>query len=253
MYYNTGFSVFAISLFLFCAAVAAQSPSRVSLEMTDVYAAHSDSPLVIDGKADEAVWTKAKSYPFYAPLYQSQKGGMPQQGTSVRYAYDEKYFYVFAELTDDDIFQYSKNNNELHSESGDLLEVFLWPSENTWYWEFYGTPNRLNSAIFYPGHGRILAKHCFIGDSGIKTASVVNGTLDDWKDKDISFTVEMAIPLSELTKHGDRFDDDSEWRILAARYNYSRYLEYPELSTHPQLSRADFHWRRGYARLHFEK
>ncbi len=253
MYYNISFFVLSLSFFLFCAAAGAQSPSKNPLEITDVYASYSDSPIVIDGKADEPVWSKAKSYSFCTPLYQSQKGGVPQQGASVRYAYDEKYFYVFAELTDDDIFQYSKNNNELHSESGDLLEVFLWPSKNTWYWEFYGTPNNLNSAIFYPGHGRLLAKHCFVKDSGVKAASVVNGTLDDWKDKDISFTVELAIPVSELTKHGDRFDNDSDWRILSARYNYSRYLEYTEFSTHPQLSRGDFHWRRGYARLRFEK
>jgi hypothetical protein len=86
-----------------------------------------------------------------------------------------------------------------------------------------------------------------------KVAATVDGTLNNWKDKDKSWTIEMAIPIKELTVYGAKFDNSAEWSILLARYNYSVYLQKQELSAYPQLSNVNWHIYEEYAKLRLEK
>ena len=79
----------------------------------------------------------------------------------------------------------------------------------------------------------------------------IEGTLNNWRDKDSHWTGEMAVPISELTKYGDSFGPGSNWRVFLGRYNLSRYLSRRELTMFPRLRWTDYHMHEDYGVLEF--
>jgi hypothetical protein len=235
-----------------CFLAGCQSESIPSPPMT-LKAYYTDQPVTIDGRLDEPVWKKATSYAFHAPKAWLAKGNTFTQPGKVMLAWDEKYLYVAGRFDDEDILAYGKEDNMHHYRYGDLLEVFLWPDRNTWYWETYSTPGGYKSMFFFIGPGA-KTMNCteYIAPPEMAVASVVNGTLNRWKDRDTGWSTEMRIPYTELTQHGDKLPSE-HWRILCARYNYDRLNDGIEYSSCPQLSVVNYHLRKEYAPLVFVK
>lgn len=154
----------------------------------------------------------------------------------VKFLYDDNYFYVRAELTDSDVVNNARANGGFLYRDGDLLEVFVKPVDKPYYWEIYGTPNKLFSCFHYRSRGTLgLATGFIVDDCKILVDARVNGTMNDPRDVDRSWTVLIAIPAKELTRHGAAWTAGSKWQIMAARYNYSRYLSAFENSSYPQV------------------
>ena len=65
----------------------------------------------------------------------------------------------------------------------------------------------------------------------------------------------MAMPINDLNAEGHPFSPDKRWRILVARYNYSRYFDFrgPELTMTPKLSQTNYHLLPEYAYLELVK
>jgi len=197
------------------------------------------TPVVVDGKLDDPVWQQA---PVYRMFLSRDKGSVPVGGGEVRLAWDQEFFYVGVRFADSDIVQEKDVDQSPFFLSGDLLEVFLKPQDNTWYWEMYATPNNHQTTYFFPGRGRLgLDNDSARPKATLKVAAELEGTLNAWQDVDHGWTAEMAVPRRALTVNGDTFGPGSVWRILVARYNYSRYLQNAELSMSPQLSTSNFH------------
>jgi hypothetical protein len=219
-------------------------------------ASHSPSPVVIDGKLDDAVWKAAKVYPMYIPLDKSVTGMRLQEPGFVRLAWDKDYLYAGFEFQDSDIAAEGTENNLHHYNLGDVAEVFVKPDGYAWYWELYVTPAGKNTTFWFPGRGRLgLPSNFEAYHFNLKVAAQCDGTLNNWHDKDRGWTAEMAIPTSELTARGGEFGPGAKWHMLVGRYNYTVYSKYqgPEYSTTPQLSQTNFHFLEEYAVLEFLK
>ena len=219
--------------------------------------------LKIDGKMSDPAWAEASAYSLELPLkiYANQPESMQKVlGTELRekgevkLLWNDEYLYVAARFEDSDVVADGKEDQTLHCNTGDLIEVFLKPETDTYYWEIYGTPNEKKTCIFYPGRGRHFLPSDFdASPSDIIVKTSIDGTFNNWKDKDKSWTVELAIPIKKLTEYGAKFDDSAKWTILVSRYNYSRYLTWKELSAFPLLSNANYHLNEEYARLNLQK
>jgi hypothetical protein len=219
-------------------------------------ASYTGTSVTIDGKLDEEVWKRAKVYPLQMSRDKIAQGLEFQEPGYVRLAWDSNFLYIGLELTDSDIVAEGTADNLQHYNLGDVGEVFLKPVDETWYWELYVTPAGRNSTFWFPGRGRLGLPSCFEAHHfNLKVAAQCDGTLNDWHDRDREWTAEMAVPLSELTARGEKFGPGSRWRILVARYNYTRYSKYtgPELSMVPQLSQTNYHLVDEYADLIFSK
>jgi len=223
-------------------------------ESNEMRVALTQSPINVDGKLDEPVWKKAQIYKLGPAANRARGGKKISQSGEVQLAWDKKYFYVGITFNDLDIIAEGKENQLKHYKFGDICEVILTPKNETWYWEMYATPAGKKSCFFIPGRARVGLPSMMEYKSELKVASKVNGTLNDWKDKDVSWTAEMAIPVKELTAHGEIFGKSGLWRILVARYNFGRYLdsESAELSMTPQLSVENFHLLNELATLKFD-
>ncbi|RLD11753.1 MAG: hypothetical protein DRI44_02900 [Chlamydiae bacterium] len=211
------------------------------------------STINVDGILDEPVWKNAKAYKLYRAANREKGGETVAQSGEVKLARDTNYFYVGITFNDLDVIAEGKENQLKHYKFGDICEVILTPENKTWYWEMYATPAGKNSCFFIPGTARVGLPSMMEYQSELKVASKVNGTLNDWRDKDVSWTAEMAMPIKELTAHGEKFNAEGKWKILVARYNFGRYLktEGAELSMTPQLSHENFHLLPEFASLKF--
>ena len=257
-YPNVNLTVILLLTICFIGCTGVNAAVKNSVKKSDgsnvMRVARAQSPINVDGKLDEIVWKKAQVYKLYRAANRARSGKKVAQPGEVRLSYDKDYFYVGVTFYDLDIIGEGKEDQLKHYKFGDICELILTPENETWYWEMYATPAGKKSCFFIPGTARVGLPSMMEYKSELKVGSKVNGTLNDWRDKDISWSAEMAMPIKELTAHGEKFGDEGGWRILVARYNFGRYLktESAELSMTPQLSVENFHLLPEFAVLRFE-
>jgi len=228
-------------------------------------AQYTENPVTVDGILDDPVWIKSAVYNLTLSsadrLALKKKDRSPgadrlKEDGEARLAWDENYLYVGIKFYDSDIVQESDENQQHFYASGDLVEIFIKPENSSWYWEIYGTPNEKKTVFWFPGRGRLGLKSGFepgMNLDDVLVGAQVKGTLNNWEDVDEYWTAEMAIPVKGLIAHGDAFGPGTGWRILVARYNFSRYLTWKELSMVPQLSVTNYHLIEEFGILDFAK
>ena len=228
-----------------------------------IKAVYTAKPVKMDGNLNEGAWAKAPVYNLalggkvYDKLPEAMKktvGKDLHEPGEFKLVWDEKYLYIGVKFADSDIYAYGEQDEEHHYSLGDVAEVFIKPENATYYWELYITPAAKKSTFFIPGRGCLMSKILTLDPISIKVASKAQGTINNWKDKDVCWTGEMAIPRKELEKYGAKFGPGCKWRIFLARYNYSRYLPVKELSSIPkQAETPNFHLLEEYGWLKLVK
>lgn len=230
---------------------------------TEISAAYTSEPVKIDGCLDEKAWADAPSYKLAIP--EKAYDRLPQcikqkvdadklESGEYKLLWDKDYLYVGINFSDSDVLAYGKEDEMHHYSQGDTAEVFIKPESDTYYWELYATPAGRKTSFFIPGRGCLMDPVLFLCPIKTKVAAQIQGTLNQWQDKDRGWTAEMAIPRQELEQYGAKFNPDEKWRIFLARYNYSRYLPTSELSSFPlQTGSANFHLWEEYGTLKLVK
>lgn len=254
-----GIIVFCLAGIVLLAGCSRQIDSTKSV-IPEVKASYAAEPVKIDGVLNDSVWQVAKVY--HVNLSEDKLAGGPgvepqslQEAGKVRVAWDDNWLYVAFDFTDSDVVAEGKKDGLHHYKMGDLAEVFIKPANQSWYWELYATPTGKKTTFFFPSQGRMGLPSNFgykFQKGRLKVAAKVNGTLNDYSDHDRGWTAEMAIPISELTSRGEKFDPEASWRIFIGRYNFSYYLKHPELSMMPSLPKTNYHMINDYAKLELE-
>ena len=213
-----------------------------------VYEVHySNTPIKVDGKLNEAIWKKAKALTF-KPIPRS----LCTENGTVKILWDNKYVYVGAVFRDSDIVQLSKQDWRHYYRTGDLIEIFLKPAEKRYYWELYATPNGLKNSLFFFSGGRAgLYNRSRYRIKEMLVAATCNGTLNNEKDYDKEWVVEIAIPVKDLEKQGDKIIPGKVWSFLIGRYNYSIHLDRKELTRTGTPRSNNFHHYRSWDKLKF--
>ncbi len=171
--------------------------------------------------------------------------------TKVKYMFNDDSLFVRAEMQDSDVVTIAHKNQGHFYMEGDVLEVFVKPEKGTYYWEFYGTPNKFFTTYFFPARGTHgLPSNYDKISVKLQVDAKSNGMLNNQTDRDKSWIGLIAIPRTELEKFGTRFGFGNKWTIMTARYNFSRYLPFREQSSYPQCTRG-FHSTEYYAAIKF--
>ncbi|WP_176012769.1 carbohydrate-binding family 9-like protein [Victivallis sp. Marseille-Q1083] len=223
-------------------------------DVPEMEAAYTEKPVVIDGVLDDPVWQSAAVYRMDVPSVVNPDYGIADSG-EVRLAWDDDYLYVAVSVRDRDLYATAESDQVMHFLFGDLAEIFIKPVNETYYWELYMTPAGKKSSLLLPGKGILFGEFKSTPQMpGMVVGARYEGTLNEWQDVDTGWSGEMAIPIADLERFGAEFAPGEDWRVLVARYNYSRYQpDGIEYSTAPKLSAINYHLLEEYAKLKLVK
>ena len=210
----------ALSIFLLLISYG----SFAQVKPRSYVAHHIDTPLTIDGKAQEKVWEAA---PFSESFIDIEGVKIPKYDTRVKMLWDDKNLYFYAELKEPHIWATLKQRDTVIFYNNDF-EIFIDPDGDTHnYYEF--EMNALNTVwdLLLVKPYRESAPVVDSWDiQGLQTAVSINGTLNDPIDIDKSWSVEIAMPW-EVLKEASGSNDlpaDSFWRINFSRVNWDHDL-----------------------------
>jgi len=215
---------------------------------------HISRPLEIDGSLSDPRWQSAEPVRFMIPVTHEE----PLSKTDARLLWDDDYLYVGFKAFDRDIYGYFTERNSPTCYE-DVLEVFFKtdPAEDPYYNFEINPLNTVYDALNVkrgaggPDHHRWSRWDC----PGLRSAVVIEGTLNDPQLVDEYWQLEVAIPFAGLpTLKGRAPRPGDLWSFHLARYDYSVHLpEGVELSSCAPLTRVDFHRYEDWIPLRFVK
>jgi hypothetical protein len=165
--------------------------------------------ILVDGKLTEPAWTTAASTGAFVNVSTGKADAAhPVQG-SAKLLWDDKALYVAFEVTDKDIIGgFKKTDVDPHLWTKDTVEIMIDPDgngDNKDYYEIQVSPQNLVfdsqfDTYNMPKGGPEGPFGNQTWQSKLKSAVVVDGTLDKEGDEDKGYTVELSIPWASLDK-----------------------------------------------------
>lgn len=188
------------------------------------YVCHrAESPIKIDGKLDDPAWRAAPWSDAFVDI-EGDARPKPPWRTRVKMLWDDRCLYIAAELEEPHIWATLTEHDAVIFQDNDF-EVFLDPDgDNQNYCELELNAKNTTWDLLltkpYRDQGRAINAWEILG---LKTAVHVDGTLNDPRDKDRGWTVEIAWPwqgLKELTSMPLPPRDGDQWRINFSRVEW---------------------------------
>jgi hypothetical protein len=158
----------------------------------------------------------------------------------VRMGWRECSLLVFAELTDMDIYNRATKLNQLTWELGDVFEIFLKSTEKDSYVEFHVTPQNQRLQLHYPDanaaewarkQGRL--DDVFFRHEAFYSRTWVEAQLNRW-------LVYAEIPARMVSGSNEPIAN-TQWRFSFGRYDYTRGVREPVISSTSPHATLDFH------------
>ena len=202
------------------------------------------TPIQIDGRADEAAWAEAPWTEDFVDIEGPGKP-VPRFRTRAKMLWDERNFYIFAELQEPHVWATITKKNEVIFHDNDF-EVFIDPDgDNHNYHEY--EMNALNTiwelTLVKPYRDGGPVKNA-TNIEGLRSAVHVEGTINNPADTDRNWSVEIAIPWKGLAEYAGEMScpprDGDQWRMGFSRVEWlvdiidGRYRKIP-----PEMRRED--------------
>ena len=181
------------------------------------------SPLALDGRLEEDVWEAAPWSEAFVDIEGDRKPP-PRFRTRVKMLWDDEALYVAAEMEEPHVWGTLTKHDSVIFHDNDF-EVFLDPDGDSHLYAELEV-NALNTTWDlllskpYKNGGRALDAWEV---TGLRTAVHVDGTLNDPRDKDRGWSLEIAWPwqgLKELTPRRAPPRDGDQWRINFSRVEW---------------------------------
>mmetsp|Transcript_42894 Transcript_42894/g.135347 ORF Transcript_42894/g.135347 Transcript_42894/m.135347 type:complete len:379 (+) Transcript_42894:70-1206(+) len=185
---------------------------------------------IVDGRLDDKAWQEVG----WSESFQDITGDSsktPYHETRMKMRWDDEFLYIGAVLTEPDIWANITTDNQVIFHDNDF-EFFIDPAGSThFYKEFevnaagaqwslclnkpYLNGGYENSSRVFPGHGWSFSSH-------LQSAIFISGTLNNPKDVDDYWSVELAVPLGEVQYNNSagKVTSGSLWRINFSRVQW---------------------------------
>jgi hypothetical protein len=202
-------------------------------------------PLTIDGRLDEPAWQAVPWTDDFVDIEGDAKP-RPRFRTRVKMLWDDRYFYVGAELEEPHVWATLTEHDAVIFNDNDF-EVFLDPrGESHNYAEFEINARNTTWDLLltrpYKDRGRPLNSWEI---PGLKSAVHMDGTLNDPRDTDRGWSVEIAFPwkvLGELAHHLGPPKDGEQWRINFSRVEWRHDVVDGKYRKRPGLKEDNWVW-----------
>jgi hypothetical protein len=204
-----------------------------------------NEPLVIDGRLDEAAWRAAPATDLFVDIEGDAKP-RPAHATRAKLLWDDQHLYIGATLEEPHVWATLRERDSIVFHDNDF-EVFIDPDGDSCnYYEI--EINALNT-IFdlllvrtYRAGGP--ARHDW-NLAGLMTAVHVDGTLNDPRDIDRGWSVEMALPWAALADYANRPTpphDGDVWRMNFSRVQWQHRVVNGRYEKAPDTREDNWVW-----------
>lgn len=152
--------------------------------------------MVVDGLAKEAMWENLTPVSFVSNTSEPLKAN-----SWFKAVWDNDYLYFYFWMDDKDLTG-KMTERDAHLWNEEVMEIFLDADCNPkTYYEFEWNPlnTLLDLYVLNPGCNREIIRQWWSWNcEGIKSAIVLEGTINDNSDMDKGWGLEVAIPFSEI-------------------------------------------------------
>jgi len=214
--------------------------------------------IVIDGRDDEACWSKAPWTEFFTDI----KNGIPTttKATRCKMLWDKDFLYVFARLKESNLWAtLTEHDSQVFQDNA--FEIFINPDGSNFnYFEFQINANGTVWDLFMPKPYRNGGKNLTSWDiKGLQKAIQLNGTLNNASDTDDNWSIELAIPLKSLSMSGNEPPKTGTiWRMNFSRVQWDldtlngKYFRKHDSITGKLLTEHYYVWSpQGITNLHY--
>jgi hypothetical protein len=215
-----------IILFLSPVSLKAQSPFKgfehLFTQPKSYTINYVKTPPVIDGDINDAVWQQAQ----WTTNFRDIEGDLkpePALRTNVKMLWGDTCIYIAAKINDPKVWAYIQKHDQIVFLDNDF-EVFIDPNNTTHqYFEMEFNARNTVFDLFlnkpYRNNGNPLFGW---NPQGLRSAVKVQGTLNNPKDVDKSWTIEIAIPYRAISLGNDIQTpvDGTLWRINFSRVEW---------------------------------
>lgn len=154
-----------------------------------------DSPIEIDGRLDEPAWRNAAEFgDFSFPWWTAGR----KEQTVARMLWDDHFLYVAFQCADAHVSaEQTEHDSKVYLD--DCVEVFTAPNPQRPN-DYFNIEMNVNGAILDRHHpnGPGTAEVPNWNSTGVRIATMVNGTLNDDSDTDRWWVLEVAIPFANF-------------------------------------------------------
>ena len=181
-----------------------------------------DRPPRLDGRIGRSEWRRSAWTADFVDIT-GDPALSPRLRTRCRMLWDDSCLYIAAELEEPHLWATLTRHDQIVFHDNDF-EVFLDPNDDTeQYFEI--EVNALNTVmdLFMNRPYRKGGVYDLRWDAGLRSAVRHNGTLNDPRDRDKGWTLEMAIPYAALARPGRRHlpSIGVRWRIDFSRVQWT--------------------------------
>ncbi|NQZ70479.1 MAG: carbohydrate-binding family 9-like protein [Lentisphaeria bacterium] len=182
----------------------------------------------IDGKLDDEAWKNAATWNDIYPYNKSKKGG-PK--TTWKITWDDKNLYFAFDCKDTDVTA-KKRKRDGHIYQDDCVEIMIMPEfKFRTYWEIIIAPN---GSVYDSVQCKNVNQWGLHADTkltlpGLKHAQVIDGTINNPKDVDKGYTVEVAVPFSALPEYSratPKVGHRLNFVLIRLDRNYGKFTPY---------------------------
>ena len=180
-------------------------------------------PIAIDGRLNDAAWARAP----WTEMFTDIEGPIrlaPRFATRVKMLWDDDYWYIAAELEEPDLWATIRQRDAVIFRDNDF-ELFVDPSGTAHrYFEVemnqFGTVWDLFLPKPYREGGHAVNEWDIVG---LRIAVGLQGTINDPRDRDRGWTVELAIPWAAFADSGRNVVPPhvgDQWRVNFSRVEW---------------------------------
>lgn len=188
---------------LFALGIRKDAHARIGPAMglgpaVELHVPHVAAAPTIDGELDEAEWLRA---PARTGVFLGVGGTAARPFSDARLLWDHERLYLVLYAADEDI-RVAKAAADGPLWTGDAFGLVFVKSDGTKYVIDVGPSGVITDGKSVPAAPAASEKIDYAWQSGAKVATDIDGTLDDPRDRDEEWVVEMSVPLASLGMQG---------------------------------------------------